>query len=82
MSIENIKNKLKEEFPDSIIELTNKTSQHYGHDNSGLHLKLKIVNPTFKDLSLVERHKLVYKALKQEMGNEIHALSIEAEDGN
>lgn len=82
MTIENIKNKLKQEFPNSSIELTNNTSQHHGHDHGGLHLKLKIVNPGFKNLSLVDRHKLVYKALKEEVGSEIHALSIEAEDGS
>ena len=82
MSVEDIKNKLKQEFPNSSIELINNSSQHYGHDHGGLHLKLRIVDSNFKDLSLVERHKLIYKALKQEIGSEIHALSIEAEDGN
>ena len=62
--------------------MVNTSSQHYGHDHGGLHLKLKIIESAFKDLSLVERHKLVYKALKQEMGTEIHALSIEAGDGS
>ena len=82
MTVEDIRNKLKQKFPNSVIELINTSSQHYGHDHGGLHLKLRIIDSNFKDLSLVERHKLVYKTLKQEMGAEIHALSIEAEDGS
>jgi stress-induced morphogen len=64
------------------ISLEDESSQHAGHSgNSGSgtesHFRLKIVADCFKPLSLVQRHKLIYTLLAEEM-TEIHALSIDA----
>ncbi len=42
----------------------------------GDHYAAHIVSPSFKGLSRVQQHQLVYAALKGKMGMELHALSI------
>ena len=80
MSIGTIKQKLENAFPGAKIELLNTVSQHIGH-TSGLHLKTIIEFDGFNGKTLIEQHKLIHEALKEEMGNEIHALSIETKEG-
>jgi acid stress-induced BolA-like protein IbaG/YrbA len=42
------------------------------------HFAARLIGPEFAGLKPLARHQLVYKALGSRMGNEIHALSIEA----
>ncbi len=42
----------------------------------GDHYAAHIVSASFKGLSRVQQHQLVYAALKGKMGRELHALSI------
>ena len=56
-------------FPDAALEL-----KDIAGDNN--HYSAKITSKTFNGKSKVEQHKMVYKALKGKMGNELHALSL------
>ena len=78
MSIDSIKNKLESAFPGAQIALKNTTSMHQGHGSCGLHLKTKIIYEGFKEITLIERHRMIHEVLKEEMKSIIHALSIEA----
>ena len=80
MSIEKINQKLKKAFPGAKVELFNTASQHIGHD-SGLHLKTIIEFDGFNGKTLIEQHKMIQNTLKEELGKEIHALSIETKNG-
>ena len=53
---------------------------HIGHagSKSGGHFKLFIVSEYFKNMTQINRHKLVYKTLDNLLKTEIHALSINA----
>jgi stress-induced morphogen len=42
------------------------------------HYAARIVSQAFQGLRPVARHQLVYRALGERMGREIHALSVEA----
>ncbi len=43
----------------------------------GDHLQVNVISSSFKGLSLIKQHQLVYKALATEMANEtIHALAL------
>lgn len=50
----------------------------YVNDTTGTmdHFQMIIVSPTFVGLSMVQQHQAVYAALKEEMKEAIHALSI------
>ena len=56
-------------FPDAALEL-----KDIAGDNN--HYSAKIISKTFNGKSKVEQHKMVYKALKGKMGEQLHALAI------
>jgi BolA protein len=62
----------------SYFDLKDSTGKHVHHDNfdGGLHLSAIIVSDDFNNLSLLERHQLVYNALGSMIKNEIHAFSM------
>ena len=62
-------------FPDAALELKDIA----GDSN---HYSAKIISKTFNGKSKVEQHKMVYKALKGKMGNELHALALTTEEKN
>ena len=66
---EEIKNLIKEAFPDAEISIQDLA----GDEN---HYSATIKSKVFAGKSKIDQHKLVYKALKGKMGNELHALSL------
>ena len=75
-TFEKILQKLKNYFADGNVTLTNTSSQHIGHNSCGLHLKTTIHYNGFKGLSTLDRHRMVHAVLKEEIGKEIHAITI------
>lgn len=52
---------------------------HAGHDGRGeSHFHLEIVAAAFAGRSRVERHRMIYNLLGNELQNRVHALSIKA----
>ena len=45
------------------------------------HYSATIKSKVFSGKSKIEQHKMVYKALKGKMGNELHALAINTKEG-
>ena len=70
-----ISNMIMNAFPDAKLELKDMA----GDSN---HYSAKIISKTFNGKSKVEQHKMVYKALKGKMGNELHALALTTEEKN
>ena len=73
LKLEEIKKLIKDSIPDadiSIIDLA-------GDEN---HYSATIKSKMFIGKSKIEQHKLVYKALKGKMGNELHALAINTKE--
>ena len=73
LKISEINTLLKSAIPDAIIEI----KDLIGDEN---HYSATIKSAQFKGLNKIEQHKLVYKALKGKMGNELHALSLTTEE--
>ncbi len=69
LKLEEIKSLIKEALPDAEINIEDLA----GDEN---HYSATIKSNAFKGKSKVEQHKLVYKALKGKMGNELHALAL------
>ena len=69
LKLEEIKSLIKKAIPDAEISIQDLA----GDDN---HYSATIKSKTFSGKSKVEQHKLVYKALKAKMGNELHALAL------
>ena len=47
-------------------------------DGDGTHFSCIVVSDKFAGKNMVQRHQMVYQALGDKMGREIHALSIRA----
>tara|TARA_B100000029_G_scaffold413569_1_gene416640 strand:+ start:1273 stop:1539 length:267 start_codon:yes stop_codon:yes gene_type:complete len=58
-----------------IDDLTEKHKNHITYENGG-HYKLIIISNDFTNLSLINRHRLIYKILNGLIKKEIHALSL------
>ena len=69
LKIEEIKSLIKESMPDAEIIIKDLV----GDQN---HYTATIKSKIFSGKSKIEQHKLVYKALKGKMGNELHALAL------
>ena len=69
LKLEDIKKLIKESIPDAEITIKDLA----GDEN---HYSATIKSKIFTGKSMIEQHKLVYKALKGKMGNELHALSL------
>ena len=69
LKLEEIKSLIKEALPDSEISIQDLA----GDEN---HYSATVKSKTFSGKSKIEQHKIVYKALKGKMGNELHALAI------
>ncbi len=63
------------------LEVIDDSASHAGHagaKSGGGHFEVIIVAQAFAGLGLLQRHRLIYDALGDVMGREIHALSIKA----
>ena len=69
LKLEEIKNMIKDAFPDAEINIQDTA----GDEN---HYSATIKSKIFTGKSKIDQHKLVYKALKGKMGNELHALAL------
>ena len=76
-TFEEILQKLQDHFAGGKVTLGNTSSQHMGHNNSGMHLKTTIHFDGFKGKSPLDRHRMVHSVLKEEIGREIHAITID-----
>jgi len=73
LKMEEIKTLIKEAIPDAEI-----TIQDLAGDEN--HYSATIKSKIFSGKSKIDQHKLVYKALKGKMGNELHALALNTEE--
>ena len=64
-----IESLIKEAMPDAEVSIQDLA----GDDN---HYSATIKSKIFSGKSKIEQHKIVYKALKGKMGNELHALAL------
>jgi BolA family transcriptional regulator, general stress-responsive regulator len=63
------------------LDLEDESGRHVGHEGAksgGSHFRLTLVSPRFAGKAMRERHRMVYAALGELMGREIHALAINA----
>ena len=69
LKLEEIESLIKKAIPDAEI-----TIQDLAGDEN--HYSATIKSKIFTGKSKIDQHKLVYKALKGKMGNELHALAL------
>jgi len=68
MQTDDIKQLIEAGLPGAMVEV----------DGDGTHFSAIVVSDDFAGKSMVQKHQLVYQALGEKMGTDIHALSIQA----
>ena len=69
MPADEIRKLIQDAIPDAVIEMTDLAG-----DNN--HFAAHIVSAEFQGKSSIQRHQLVYRALGDKMGTQLHALSL------
>ena len=73
---------LKDKLNAVKVEVVDQSFLHAGHNPGsqmgGTHYLVKIISDQFENKSLVERHRMVYRAMDDEFKNGLHALAIQA----
>jgi len=73
--------RLRAALAPEVLEITDQSHLHAGHPGArggGGHYDLLIVSARFAGRPTVARHRMIYEALGDMMGGEIHALAIRA----
>jgi len=83
MSIfETIEKKLKAGLTVEFLEIIDDSADHAGHigarPGGESHFSVEVTAKEFTGLSRIDRHKLINNILKDELKNQVHALSIKA----
>jgi BolA protein len=77
-----IRNKLTAAFDPSRLEIEDDSARHHGHAGARpggeSHFNVLIEAGAFAGASRVERQRLVYRALAEELKGPIHALTVKA----
>jgi BolA protein len=81
VTAEMIDGALRQALSPQTLTVTDDSHQHAGHAGAGdgSHFSVAIAGVCFKGLSHVQRHRLVYDALRDLIPQGIHALAIKAE---
>jgi BolA protein len=77
---ERIESLLRDRLGARHVEVIDESHLHAGHAGAAGgagHFRALVVSPIFEGKSLVERQRLVYDALAELMGPEIHALAMQ-----
>lgn len=69
MNINSIKEKIENSISNAKVEVKDSTG-------TGDHFSVIVVSNEFENMSLVNRHQLIYKSLNKYITKEIHALQI------
>ena len=75
-----IESRLREALEADHVTVVDESHLHAGHEGAregGGHFRALVVSGRFEGKTAVERQRLVYAALAEEMGREIHALSMQ-----
>jgi len=79
---ESLKNKLTAAFSPTRLDLDDESSRHAGHAGARpggeSHFKLVIEAAAFQGASRVQRQRMVYHALAEDLAGPVHALSVTA----
>ncbi len=81
MSVADImEEKLKNAFTPTVFELEDESYRHAGHAGANpegeSHFQLLIVSEKFEGLNRVQRQRMVYDILAEEMKGRVHALQL------
>lgn len=78
--IDMIRERINKSFSPTHLEIIDDSHKHAGHASAGGagHFTVIVTSAEFAGKTPIQRHRMVFAALDDIMGDEIHALSIQA----
>lgn len=77
---------LTESFAPELLNVIDDSTKHADHNphakKGGTHFSIEIVSKSFVGKSSLERHRMIYEALKVPLKEGVHALAISAKSSN
>ncbi|MFQ5587370.1 MAG: BolA family protein [Nitrospiria bacterium] len=75
-----IERKMRDKLSATSVEVIDDSWKHAGHAQAGGggHFTVFLVSEKFEGVSLLDRNRMVFDVLKEEMQGEIHALAVKA----
>ncbi|MBT5647392.1 MAG: BolA family transcriptional regulator [Rhodospirillaceae bacterium] len=77
---QNIERKLNEAFAPLSLQVIDESHLHAGHvgarPEGETHFRVEVVSAAFADCSRVDRQRMVYDTLSEELAGPVHALSV------
>ena len=75
-----IQEKLARALSPTRLELVDESALHAGHAHAGVetHFRVTVESPAFTGLPRLARHRLVTRALAEELAGPVHALAVTA----
>ena len=78
---ETIETKLRDRLTPEDVRVIDESEKHKGHSGwrpgGETHFRVEIVSPAFDGLTRVDRQRLVYEILAEELKGPVHALSLD-----
>ena len=75
--------KLTAAFAPTLLEVVDESEAHHGHaghrHEGETHFLVRIVSPAFAGTSRLQRHRMINEAVREELAERVHALTIEAD---
>ncbi len=75
-----IRSRLEAALEPVSLDIIDDSARHTGHREAAgrFHLKVVVVSGRFQGLTAIQRHRLVYDALAEELSGPVHALNVDA----
>ncbi|MDJ0626491.1 MAG: BolA family protein [Candidatus Caenarcaniphilales bacterium] len=68
---------LKEKINAAEVKIIDDGHKHLGHQpGDPAYFTIEVISSSFEGKSLIQQHKMVYESLKEQLKEQIHALSI------
>ena len=78
-----IERKLKAAFQPRHLAVIDESNQHRGHaawrESGETHFRVEIIAPAFAGKSRIERQRMVYQILVEELAGPVHALALDVQ---
>lgn len=77
---ETLRRKLQDALAPSVLEIEDESAKHKGHagwrPGGETHFRITVVATVFEGKSRVERQRMVYNVLRDELADRVHALAL------
>lgn len=77
---ETLRRKLQDALAPSVLEIEDESAKHKGHagwrPGGETHFRITVVATAFEGKSRVERQRMVYDVLRDELADRVHALAL------